>query len=294
MRRRFKAAMDVLDSMISNGVTLARSVELTAQWDKILSIRPMDDLHAVEGSGLGDFRRVVGDFHHRLSDFIQGIVVHRRDARFPEGPSVIGTDAPHWMLKTWMVSSISADVTRGAEDFCESIRGLVEVLFSLLVLSQVSISILLRDIWIRDQILPALQVLKANDDADTVYEMADRQAPGAENKYKAQGQDQWRGRDQFNECAHSLSEISSFSLPAACRRSTRVFNQHADVFHSAAWLLKTSTKLMKVPESFVSSARGQCHKFWKSLSKCWHWSLRYSSQKRIGEPFVDVPITQIW
>ena len=29
------------------------------------------DLHAVEGSGLGDF--------HRLSDFIQGIVVHRRD-----------------------------------------------------------------------------------------------------------------------------------------------------------------------------------------------------------------------
>ena len=38
MRRRLKAAMDVLDSMISCGVTLARSVELTSEWDKILSI----------------------------------------------------------------------------------------------------------------------------------------------------------------------------------------------------------------------------------------------------------------
>ena len=58
MRRRFKVVMGVLDSMISHGVTLARSVELTAQWDKILSIGPLypkvlDDLHAVEGFGPG-------------------------------------------------------------------------------------------------------------------------------------------------------------------------------------------------------------------------------------------------
>ena len=39
----------------------------------------LDDLHAVEGFGLGDFRRVVGDLHRRLSDFIHGVVVHRRD-----------------------------------------------------------------------------------------------------------------------------------------------------------------------------------------------------------------------
>ena len=38
IRRRFRAVMGVLDSMISHGVTLARSVELTAHWDKILSI----------------------------------------------------------------------------------------------------------------------------------------------------------------------------------------------------------------------------------------------------------------
>ena len=70
--------------MISHGVTLSRSVELTAQWSKKLSIGPLytivlDDLHAVEGFGLGDFRRVVGDLHRRLSDFIHGVVVYRQD-----------------------------------------------------------------------------------------------------------------------------------------------------------------------------------------------------------------------
>ena len=39
----------------------------------------LDDLHAVEGSGLGDFHRVVGGVHHRLSDFIHEVVVHRQD-----------------------------------------------------------------------------------------------------------------------------------------------------------------------------------------------------------------------
>ena len=39
----------------------------------------LDDLDAVEGFSLGDFRRTVGDVHRRLSDFIHGVVVHRRD-----------------------------------------------------------------------------------------------------------------------------------------------------------------------------------------------------------------------
>ena len=52
MRRRFKAVMDVLDSMIRNGVSLSRSVELSAQWDRILDIGPLypvtlDDLNVV-------------------------------------------------------------------------------------------------------------------------------------------------------------------------------------------------------------------------------------------------------
>ena len=64
MRRRFKAVMDVLGSMTRNGVSLPRSVELTAQWDKILAAGPLypvtlDDFHAVEGSGLCAFHRIV-------------------------------------------------------------------------------------------------------------------------------------------------------------------------------------------------------------------------------------------
>ena len=35
-------------------------------------------LSAVRGLGIGDFHRVVSDVHHRLSDFIHAVVVHRR------------------------------------------------------------------------------------------------------------------------------------------------------------------------------------------------------------------------
>ena len=84
MRRRFKAVMSVLDAMIRYGISLARSVELTAQWDTILAVGPLypvtlDDLGAVQGLGIGDFHRVVSDVHHRLSDFVHAVVVHRRD-----------------------------------------------------------------------------------------------------------------------------------------------------------------------------------------------------------------------
>ena len=84
MRRRFNAVMDVLDAMIRYGISLARSVELTSQWDKILAIGPLylvtlGDLDVVRGVGVGEFHRVVSDVHHRLSDFIHAVVVHRRD-----------------------------------------------------------------------------------------------------------------------------------------------------------------------------------------------------------------------
>ena len=86
MRRRFKVVMDVLDAMIRCGVSLslARSVELTAQWDRILAVGPLylvtlDDLSAVQGLGIGDFHRVVSGIHHRFSDAIHAVAVHRRD-----------------------------------------------------------------------------------------------------------------------------------------------------------------------------------------------------------------------
>ena len=84
MRRRSKAVMDVLGAMIQYGVSLARSVELTAQWDGILTAGPSYVLLSVISMLLRAwvlviFHRVVSDVHHRLSDFIHGIVVHRRD-----------------------------------------------------------------------------------------------------------------------------------------------------------------------------------------------------------------------
>ena len=84
MRRRFKAVFGVFGAMIRYGVFLARSVELTAQWDRILVAGPLypltrDVLSAVRGLGLGDFLRVVSDVHRRLSDFLDAVVVHRRD-----------------------------------------------------------------------------------------------------------------------------------------------------------------------------------------------------------------------
>ena len=84
MRRRFRAVMDVLSAIIRNGISLARSVELAAQWDKILAIGPLHpvtvgDFDMVQGVCVGEFHRIVSDVHRRLSDFIHAVVVHRRD-----------------------------------------------------------------------------------------------------------------------------------------------------------------------------------------------------------------------
>ena len=83
MRRKLKAVMGVLEGMVRHGASFSRSVELTA-WDGILAVGPLylviwSDLHAVEGSGLGDFHRVASDVYHRRSDFIHGIFVRRRN-----------------------------------------------------------------------------------------------------------------------------------------------------------------------------------------------------------------------
>ena len=65
-------------------ISLARSVELTAQLDRIVAVGPLypvalDDFRAIQGLGLGDFHRVVSGVHRRLSDFFHSVVVHRRD-----------------------------------------------------------------------------------------------------------------------------------------------------------------------------------------------------------------------
>ena len=54
----------------------------------------IDDLSVVRGLGIGDFHRVVADIHHRLSDFIHAVVVHRRDEAIREWRNWIRED-PH-------------------------------------------------------------------------------------------------------------------------------------------------------------------------------------------------------
>ena len=93
--------MDVLDPMIRYGVSLSRSVELTAQWDRILAAGPLypvtlADLGAVRGLGIGDFYRVVSDAHHRLSDFIHAVVVHA--GMRPFGCGGIGLGRTLWCI----------------------------------------------------------------------------------------------------------------------------------------------------------------------------------------------------
>ena len=70
--------------MIRDGITLARSLELTVQWDGIIRIGPVhplavQDSDLARGGGLGEWRQVVEDLHLRLSDFIHRVVVHRRE-----------------------------------------------------------------------------------------------------------------------------------------------------------------------------------------------------------------------
>ena len=84
VRRRFKAVMVVLGAMTQHGASLSRSVEPTAQCGRILVVGPLylvtiDDLRVVRGINIGDFHRAVADVHHRLSDFIHAVVVHRQD-----------------------------------------------------------------------------------------------------------------------------------------------------------------------------------------------------------------------
>ena len=120
MRRRFKAVMDVLDAMIRYGISLARSVELTAQWPPYPV--SFDDLHAVQGLGLGDFFRIVSGIHRRLGDFMHSIVVHRRDEAIRVWRSWLREDPlvhPHKWLRPDLIlpAPFLADPDRIDEEF---------------------------------------------------------------------------------------------------------------------------------------------------------------------------------
>ena len=106
LRRRLKAVMELVDAIIRHGVSLSRSIELSTQWDKVLSIGPLfpvtlDDFQALRGVGLGDFHHGVCCIHRRLCDFIHSIVVHRRDEAIRGWRNWIGED-PLVLPNKWL------------------------------------------------------------------------------------------------------------------------------------------------------------------------------------------------
>ena len=89
LRRRLEAVGDVLHAVIRDGVTLARSLEPTVQWDGILRIGPVHpltllDFELARRGGLGEWSQVVQELHLSLSDFIHRVVLHRRDEAIRE------------------------------------------------------------------------------------------------------------------------------------------------------------------------------------------------------------------
>ena len=96
--------MFLVPCMIRYGVSLARSVELTIQRERILAAGPLypvalNDFSAVRGLGLGDFHHVVSDVHHRLSDFIHQVVWFLAGMRL-FGSGVIGFGKTLWFIPT--------------------------------------------------------------------------------------------------------------------------------------------------------------------------------------------------
>ena len=70
--------------MIRDGVTLARSLELTFLWNVVFRIGPVlpltvQDFETARSGGLGVWLHVVEDLHRRFSDYIHGVVVNRRE-----------------------------------------------------------------------------------------------------------------------------------------------------------------------------------------------------------------------
>ena len=90
---------------------MARSVELTVQVDEILRIGPvcpvtLDDLQSVRRGDLGNARRVAGDLHRRLTEFVHRIVVYRRDEAIRGWRNLLREDPcvhPHKWLRPDLV-----------------------------------------------------------------------------------------------------------------------------------------------------------------------------------------------
>ena len=85
LRRNLRAILDLLDSIIRWGASLARDVQLLHLWDSVVRLGSLGSVHVQEYDaarvcGVGESRRLVAGLHGRVSAFVKGLVAYRRSA----------------------------------------------------------------------------------------------------------------------------------------------------------------------------------------------------------------------
>ena len=82
LRRRLKVCMDIAASIFVHGFTLAKSLELSQQWERILADGPTGPVTQLEFLGMGglqDFHAWVVSLYNQVVDFVRKVVIHRRE-----------------------------------------------------------------------------------------------------------------------------------------------------------------------------------------------------------------------
>ena len=85
LRRNLKAILDLLDSTVRLGASLARDVQLVHLWDSVVrlgslgSIR-IEEYAAARVCGVVESRRLVAELYGGVSAFVKGLVAYRRSA----------------------------------------------------------------------------------------------------------------------------------------------------------------------------------------------------------------------
>ena len=83
LRRNLRAILDLLDSIIKWGASLARDVQLLHLWDSVVRLGSLGSVHvheyeAARVCGVCESRRIVAELHGRVSTFVKGLVAYRR------------------------------------------------------------------------------------------------------------------------------------------------------------------------------------------------------------------------
>ena len=84
-RRNLKAILDLLDSIIRFGASLARDVQLVHLWDSVVQMGSLGSIRVGEYAaarvcGIVESRGLVAELYGRVSAFVKGLVAHRRSA----------------------------------------------------------------------------------------------------------------------------------------------------------------------------------------------------------------------